>query len=195
MHDPITKPSPKLSRGQFLAGTAAGALGASVYRLVDRPTGVPRRPPERVSALPAEQHVLLGVREIVDNHVEVLVPPLHHEVITFELVTGRGKGELTAAQAELENILPGLERRYEPTPAGLGVTVAGVHFVVFHPSSDDFHPARLAMDGVMPDGTKLRFPPRARGQGLNTVLHTTHRQNFLVPSRQHRSFPLAELLA
>jgi hypothetical protein len=51
------------------------------------------------------------------------------------------------------------------------------------------------MDGGMPDGTRLRFPPRARGQGLNSVLHTTHRQNFLVPPRRHRSFPLAELLA
>jgi len=27
------------------------------------------------------------------------------------------------------------------------------------------------------------------------VLLTTHRQNFLVPPRRHRSFPLAELLA
>ena len=71
---------------------------------------------------------------------------------------------------------------------------AGVHFVVFTPTSDDFHRGRLAMDGVMPDGTKLEFTPRARGQGFNSVLTTTHRQNFLVPPRRHRSFPLAELL-
>jgi len=71
---------------------------------------------------------------------------------------------------------------------------AGVHFVVFTPTSDDFHRGRLAMDGVMPDGTKLQFTPRARGQGFNSVLTTTHRQNFLVPPRRHRSFPLAELL-
>jgi hypothetical protein len=70
---------------------------------------------------------------------------------------------------------------------------AGLHFVVFNPSSDDFHRNRLAMDGVLPDGEKLPFPPRARGQGLNAVLLTTHRQNFLVPPRRHRSFPLAEL--
>jgi hypothetical protein len=69
----------------------------------------------------------------------------------------------------------------------------GVHFVVFNPSSDDFHRNRLAMDGVFPDGTKLPFEPRARGQGLNSVLRTTHRQNFLVPPRRHRSFPLSEL--
>jgi hypothetical protein len=70
---------------------------------------------------------------------------------------------------------------------------AGLHFVVFNPTSDDFHRNRLAMDGVLPDGETLPFPPRARGQGLNAVLRTTHRQNFLVPPRRHRSFPLAEL--
>ncbi|MEI8105717.1 MAG: hypothetical protein WCH31_07735 [Actinomycetes bacterium] len=70
--------------------------------------------------------------------------------------------------------------------------VAGVHFVVFNPSSDDFHRNRLAMDGVLPDG-KIALPPRDRGQGFNSILRTTHRQNFIVPPRRHRSFPLAEL--
>ena len=72
---------------------------------------------------------------------------------------------------------------------------AGVHFVVFNPSSDDFNRGRLAMDGHLPDGTKLPFEPRDRGQGFNSILRTTHRQNFLVPPRRHRSFPLVELLA
>jgi hypothetical protein len=71
---------------------------------------------------------------------------------------------------------------------------AGLHFVVFNPTSDDFHRNRLAMDGVLPDGTHLHFDPASRGQGFNTVLTTTHRQNFLVPPRRHRSFPLVELL-
>jgi hypothetical protein len=71
---------------------------------------------------------------------------------------------------------------------------AGVHFVVFNPTSDDFRRNRLAMDGVLPDGTRLPFERGARGQGLNSVLTTTHRQNFLVPPRRHRSFPLVELL-
>jgi hypothetical protein len=72
---------------------------------------------------------------------------------------------------------------------------AGLHFVTFNPSSDDFRRNRLAMDGVMPDGTVLAFEPRSRGQGFNAVLQTTHRQNFLVPPRARRSFPLAELRA
>jgi hypothetical protein len=71
---------------------------------------------------------------------------------------------------------------------------AGVHFVVFHPTSDDFRRTRLAMDGVLPDGTRLPLPARSRRQGINSVLTTTHRQNFLVPPRVHRSLPLVEFL-
>jgi hypothetical protein len=70
---------------------------------------------------------------------------------------------------------------------------AGIHFVVFNPTSDDFHRNRLAMDGVLPDGTRLPFGERDRNQGFNAVLTTSHRQNFIVPPRRHRSFPLAEL--
>jgi hypothetical protein len=82
----------------------------------------------------------------------------------------------------------------QPERDGMSATpAAGLHFVVFNPTTDDFHRNRLAMDGLFPDGTRLRFPPRAAGQGINSFLHTTHRQNFLVPPRRHRSFPLAEL--
>jgi len=86
----------------------------------------------------------------------------------------------------LDNPFAWSERSADVTAA----PAAGVHFVVFNPSSDDFHRNRLAMDGVLP-GQKIAFPPRARGQGFNAVLRTTHRQNFLVPPRRHRSFPLA----
>lgn len=78
--------------------------------------------------------------------------------------------------------------RYSNMPA------AGLHFVVFVPTSDSFHRGRMAMDGRYPDGTALKLNPRAPGMGFNAVLTTTHRQNFLVPPRAHRSFPLAEYL-
>jgi hypothetical protein len=78
-------------------------------------------------------------------------------------------------------------------PNEIGSTpAAGIHFVVFNPSSDDFHRNRLAMDGVLP-GARIPLVAGSRGQGFNAVLSTTHRQNFLVPPRAHRSFPLAEL--
>ena len=48
-----------------------------------------------------------------------------------------------------------LERRPERDGDADDGPAAGVHFVVFNPSSDDFDRNRLAMDGVLPDGTKL----------------------------------------
>jgi hypothetical protein len=72
---------------------------------------------------------------------------------------------------------------------------AGVHFVAFAPSSDLFNRARRAMDGALGDGSKLPLDPRATAQGFNSFIHATHRQNFVVPPRAHRSFPLADLAA
>jgi|HigsolmetaAR202D_1030399.scaffolds.fasta_scaffold08792_1 hypothetical protein len=74
---------------------------------------------------------------------------------------------------------------------------AGLHFVSFTATSHQFHTLRLAMDGVMPDGTNLRNAPyniSDAANGINQLIRATHRQNFLVPPRLHRSFPLAELL-
>ena len=65
--------------------------------------------------------------------------------------------------------------------------------MVFTPTSDAFHRARLAMDGRYPGGTSLNLNVRTQA-GFNQFLHTTHRQNFLVPPRARRSFPLAEYL-
>jgi hypothetical protein len=73
---------------------------------------------------------------------------------------------------------------------------AGLHFAVFVPTSDRFHRARLAMDGVFPDdsGFRTRYGLTDDKVGFNSLIQATHRQNFLVPPRSHRSFPLAELL-
>jgi hypothetical protein len=110
-----------LTRKQALAGAAAGALGAGgIYELVDRLAGSsPSRPAARL--LP-EQHLLEGVRIVRSNGIEVLVPPLHHEILTARVLADRP--DLRAAQAELDRVLTGLDRDYEPSPSGLGVTVA-----------------------------------------------------------------------
>ena len=71
---------------------------------------------------------------------------------------------------------------------------AGLHFLVFAPTSDAFHRGRLAMDGHYASGRVLNVHPRSFEMGFNAVLFTTHRQNFLVPPRAYRSFPLAEYL-
>jgi hypothetical protein len=71
---------------------------------------------------------------------------------------------------------------------------AGMHFVIFQPTIGNFIRTRLAMDGHYPDGTVLSLSPRSHNAGFNSILFTTHRQNYLVPPRSHRSFPLAEFL-
>ncbi len=71
---------------------------------------------------------------------------------------------------------------------------AGLHFIMFQPTIAIFDRIRLAMDGHYSDKT-LPVAPRSAHAGINSVLHTTHRQNYLVPPRRHRSFPLAEFLA
>ena len=73
-----------------------------------------------------------------------------------------------------------------------GAARAGLHFAVFVPASARFHTARLAMDGVLPDGTTLAV--ETANNGLNGVMQASHRQNFVVPPRKQRSFPLVELL-
>ena len=50
------------------------------------------------------------------------------------------------------------------------------------------------MDGRYANGVTLPLAPQSLRLGMNGVILSTHRQNFLVPPRRHRSFPLAELL-
>jgi hypothetical protein len=69
----------------------------------------------------------------------------------------------------------------------------GMHFIMFQPTIAIFNLVRLAMDGHYSDRT-LPVAPRSPHAGINSVLNTTHRQNYLVPPRRHRSFPLAEFL-
>jgi hypothetical protein len=83
---------------------------------------------------------------------------------------------------------------FSSTPGADGFSAtpaAGVHFLAYMPTSDMFHRMRRAMDGQYADGA---LGAAAVHGPFNRVLETTHRQNFLVPPRAHRSFPLAELL-
>jgi len=112
----------KLTRRQVIVGAAAGAVGATgIYELVDQFTG---GSPSRANAAKVfpEQHLLDGVRVVDSGGVEVLVPPLHHEILTARVTAGRA--DLRSAQTELEHLLAGLDADYAPSPAGLGVTVA-----------------------------------------------------------------------
>ncbi len=68
----------------------------------------------------------------------------------------------------------------------------GVHFLAFSAGSSIFHQSRLAMDAV-----DLAQPHHVApaANGINAFIQATRRQNFLVPPRVHRAFPLIELTA
>ena len=66
----------------------------------------------------------------------------------------------------------------------------GVHFVGMAPSAQLFERVRREMDSVE---LQQKYGLADENVGFTKFLVTTHRQNFLLPPRAHRSFPLAEL--
>ena len=108
----------RLTRRRFLGGAAAAALsGAGIYELVDKLTPAPARPV--AGPLPPEQH-LFHLGSVQSEGVEVVVPPLHSEIVTATLAVD----DLRAAQHDLERTLGELDAAYVSNPSGLGVTVA-----------------------------------------------------------------------
>jgi hypothetical protein len=99
----------------MLAGAAASALAAGgIYELVDQLGG---ETPKRATPLldrPDEQHLLDSVSVVLDNNVEVVVPPRHHQLVTANIRTD----DLRGAQRQLSAAFDELERTYEQTPAG-----------------------------------------------------------------------------
>src|SRR5215510_8604635 len=105
----------RLTRRELLGGAAAGALAAAgIYELVDQLAGSPKR--AAAGPLRPEQH-LFDAGKVVDNGVEVVVPPLHHQVVTAELKTGDRPAALREARAELEARLASLDRRFAANAA------------------------------------------------------------------------------
>src|SRR5207245_1040802 len=76
--------------------------------------------PDRASG--AEQHLLRNPKVVRHEGVEVLVPPLHHRVVTAQLRIDPTEGSMRDARAELERVLADLDARHGASP--LAVTVA-----------------------------------------------------------------------
>ena len=104
----------RLTRRRFLGGAAAAAVGgAGIYELVDQLVGRRRRVRPPAPTPPREQHVF-DLEHVESEGVEVLVPPLHSEIVTATLKVD----DLRAAQHDLEHALRELDARYAPTPPG-----------------------------------------------------------------------------
>jgi deferrochelatase/peroxidase EfeB len=115
----------KLTRRRLLGGAAAAIAvgGAGIYGLVERLTagqssrrgGGPRRP---------EQHLVQNTPVVLEDGVEILVPPLHHRVVTGLVMTDETPAALAGARLELERALTELETRHPDSSTGLTVTIA-----------------------------------------------------------------------
>ena len=68
----------------------------------------------------------------------------------------------------------------------------GVHFLAFTPGAEIFHQSRKAMDATDLTG---EYGVATSADGINSFIRATRRQDFLVPPRRHRAFPLVELTA
>ena len=177
----------KLTRRQFVVGTAAGAVGAAgLYELVDQFTGGSPQRAAAAAKLP-EQHLLEGVRVVRSDGVEVLVPPLHHQIMTARVAVGRG--DLSAARVELEGVLSALDADYAPSPAGLGVTVAWGQ-----PYLDQFVPD--AAQRLLPHDRRAGkpVPDRRRALPERSGRHASRAEPRRVPAalrlaRPHRRTP------
>jgi hypothetical protein len=149
-----------LTRRQVIAGTAAAALaGGGVYELVDRLAGGSGRAPAATAAR-REQHLLDGQRMVHSNGVEVVVPPLHMQVVTLELASGETRAGLRAARGALEDAIASVERRFSPTPAGVGVAV-GWGLPYFRRVVPDLSKTHLPVD---------RRASRAEGRDVRVLL-------------------------
>src|SRR5438270_9907437 len=107
-------------------------VNSGIYGLVDRFAKPPGRMPLAFPFLP-EQHLLQDVKVILEEAfgtssstgtIAIVVPPLHHEVVTAKLNVPPTANALNAAQAQLESAIASVEQVYPQTPAGLGITVA-----------------------------------------------------------------------
>lgn len=117
------------------------------------------------SELDAQQHHVIGHNEAVQRG------------------SRSGEGQALQLRADFNTMDP------LDAPDG-SIPRPGLHFLAFTPGSYIFHQSRTAMDAT--DVAK-RYEIASAANGINAFIHATRRQNFLVPPRRHRAFPLVEL--
>jgi hypothetical protein len=160
-------------------------------------------PPEGTQTVPEDASVIQTQKQVIDSfadrgivgHSASLQPQSRLATAVVDHYGNRYRAGTALVQRADFNTLENpfgwtSDRRADRWQAG---PAAGLHFVSFTATASIFERVRRAMDGEYPDGKNLGLPPRDAELGLNSILRTTHRQNFLVPPRALRSFPLAEL--
>ena len=71
-----------------------------------------------------------------------------------------------------------------------GSSLPKLQFTIFVPSADFFRTLRTSQASL---DLQDKYGVSVQDNGLERFLTATRRQNFLIPPRRHRAFPLAEL--
>src|SRR3954469_20486326 len=103
------------TRRVFARRVGGAGLSAPLLSLL---AGIPLARPAVAHSPPLEQHLDPGLRITTDNGVEIVVPPIYHEVLTGRLTTGSGPA-LLAAREELRLALQHIEEGHVAGPSGL----------------------------------------------------------------------------
>src|SRR5580765_6403545 len=105
----------RFTRRVFARRVGGAVLAAPFLSLLD---GIALARPAVAQSAPLEQHIVPGARHISDNGVEIVVPPLYHEIVTARLTTASRRA-LLAARDELRLALEHIEKGHVAGPKGL----------------------------------------------------------------------------
>jgi hypothetical protein len=72
-----------------------------------------------------------------------------------------------------------------------GLNQPKLHFTIFVPTAEFFRTMRVNQASL---DLAAKYHVPAKSNGIERFITTTRRQNFLIPPRRHRPFPLTELL-
>ena len=147
------------TRRELLKRGAVALAAGNLYSMLDGLAALPAR--AAVGAVrPREQYLLPGLAVTQELAIDVIVPPLHHRVITARVAVSGAA--LRTAQLRFERALTALEQRYPTSAAGLGVTVAwGLpYFRRLVPKLADGrrYPSYLPVDLQASKGQRTRIP-------------------------------------
>ena len=161
-------------------------------------------PPETTRTLPEDASVVQTEKDVTDGflnsgivgHSASLQPASRLSSATIDHYGERYRAGTPLVQRADFNTLdnPFAWTAAKRADRWLAAPSAGLHFVSFTATASIFERVRRAMDGHYADGRGTGLDARDPELGFNSILRTTHRQNFLVPPRARRAFPLAEFV-
>ncbi len=103
-------------------GLVALAAG-NVYSLIDGLAAAPARAAAAAAAHP-EQYLLGGLRVVNELGIDVILPPLHHRVVTARVRVSGGREARSRPRPGSNALSSPSSVAIRATPAGLGVTVS-----------------------------------------------------------------------